>query len=74
MFTSTIKAVVTWEHDPTAHYVSFKAAWSKRVPNPAALEQLSIIYKQQQITFMSHILRKYNQDKAAMTQHNICHC
>lgn len=43
--TSTIETVVTWEHDPAAHDVPFKAARSKRVPDPAALEQLSIIYK-----------------------------
>lgn len=48
MFTSTIKAEVTRKHDPTAHYVTFKAAWAKRVSNPAALEQLSIIYREEQ--------------------------
>lgn len=48
MLTSTIKVEVTWKHDPTSHYVSFKAAWAKRVSNPAALEQLSIIYREEQ--------------------------
>lgn len=56
MFTSTIKAVVAWKHDPTAHNVAFKAAWSKGIPDPTALEQLAIIYEEQQrISALRHI-------------------
>lgn len=47
-FTSSVQAVVAWKHDPTAHDIPFKAARAKRVPDPAALEQLSIICEEQQ--------------------------
>ncbi len=64
MFTSAIEAVVTWKHDPAAHNVPFKAAWPKRVPDPAALEQFSIIYKRtgSDWCFMSHTCVWYNPD------------
>lgn len=48
MFTSAINAEVTRKHDAAAHDVPFKAARPKRVPDPTAVEQLPIIYEEQQ--------------------------
>lgn len=50
MLTSTVEAEITWKHDPTAHNVPFKAAWSKWVSYPTTMEQLPIIYKDQLVS------------------------
>ena len=52
---TSIEAIITGKHDATAHNVPFEAAWSKRVPDSAALEQLSIIYKEKLISASCHI-------------------
>lgn len=75
-FTSTIEAVVARKHDPAAHNVPFEAAWSKRVPNSAALEQFPIICKQRLISALCHMSGRYNEDTdttVKTTRHNIRH-
>lgn len=39
------KDIVSWELDTAAHYVSFKAMWTKSISNPTAIEDLPIIYQ-----------------------------
>lgn len=46
--TFTVNSVITREHDPTTHNVSFKATWTKGITNTTALEQLPVIYRTQE--------------------------
>lgn len=41
----SIQDVVLWEYATTAHYVSFKATWTKSISNPTAMKDLPIIYQ-----------------------------
>lgn len=43
IFTFTVKDIVTWEHDPTAHNVPFIAAWTKRIPHSTPMEDFAIV-------------------------------
>lgn len=37
--------VVSWEHDAAAHDVTFEAARTKSISDPAAVEDLPVIYE-----------------------------
>ena len=40
-----VQDVVSWEHDATAHNVAFQAARTESVSDPAAVEDLAIVYQ-----------------------------
>lgn len=44
-FTFSIQDVVSWEHDTTTHYVSFRATWTKSISKLKAMEDHPIIYQ-----------------------------
>lgn len=41
--TFSIQDVVSWEHDAAAHDVTFEAARTKRVADPAAVKDLTVV-------------------------------
>lgn len=47
--TFSIQDVVSWEHDATAHDVTFETARTKRISDPAAMKDLPIICQREHV-------------------------
>lgn len=67
--TFSVRGVVSWEHDATAHDIPFEAARTKSISDPAAVEDLPIVCQTENKLLIS-FLSLYHK-KPRLTSHAV---